>query len=755
MKHKIINILLIVLVAITAFFYITNYINNYFNIQTLLFSVIIVLTLALFSFLLLRLKPKKKSIKFPSFLLLVYLLLIIVGSLNITNYKEVTVFDFLQYEINIIYKVFVLLTFYLLFFLLVHSVGIKILNKLSLKTKINYPEKHFFAFGVGFIPFIFGVFLFLILGVLYNWVMGVFVIFLILWSSPEIKRAVTDLWHLKLEICFKKNIDILKTAVVAFLLLVFSLSFIAITKPVPITTDDLSAYFNGPDIFVNHHSYQILEQHIRANRGQNTEMIYSGIMALFDTSFIIHFQFFSFFLLLAGIYFFTKNFWGRSYALIAVLTVLTIPWNRFYFGTCKTEFFLAFYCLLLLYLTFLYVYKKNLESPSCLYLFGALGGVALGIKYTAVLLILPLIAFIFLMKFKQGLNKNFFKNLFVAGLLGLLFFSPWLIKNEIYFDNPTHPRTTLFGESDYSFYNQLTTKPKWKKARTQEIDKLRHSIDPESKYNPKKMIYTIWNQSVGNKIDVGQWINFGFIPILILPFYLIYRKEKKKFYLVLLGLSQFVLWYIVGGARPWYNFFGIITLYITLAFLVVDYKKFGYFYITIATIIFFCFFVFFAPNINYLTGNLSKEQYKQKSLGYYDLAEYINDHHKNKENKILMAGIYPTAFIENNHKITMVDKYYNRIGSYIHQGDQEFLKSLKKASIAYIVRSKNRPYINWVKKMGFADKQEYLDQYDLQVPSIYEDIDKLDSFLEEHAHLEYKTPNNLFYLYKINYNESG
>jgi len=740
------------LITLTIFAVIP-YLFNYNAEVAFIFAAVGVAALLCFFFYFSRLLFTKKRIGFPSFWLGIYLFLLLVANLYLLLLPNLVLSNILIYELNIFYKVSSIFIFYSLLWLFTYCLGLKILKKLRIEKQIQEPEKHFISLGLGFIPLIFGIFLILALKILYAWVVGGFVFLLALWVFPELKTSLSRLWSLKI----KNNLDRNNKAMILFVLFVLCLAFVYIIKPIPYGTDDLSAYFNGPNIFINQHQYQVLEQHIRANWSQNTEMIYTGIMSLLGSPFAVHFQFFSFILLLVGVYCFMKNFWGRSYALAGLLIVLTIPWNKYYFNKFKVEFFLSFYCLLLVYSAFLYIYKQKPYSHYYLYLFGVFAGLALGIKYNAFFLILPLGLLIIFAKIKNNTPKaQVLKNLVGAGLLGLIFFSPWLIKNQIYFSNPTHPWQTVFGTSDYSSFEVLKTKPKWKKIRGNELNEIRHSINEKSKVSISGMVQTLWSQSVGNKIDTGLWVNFGFIPILILPFYFLYRKQRTRSAFILIGLGQFILWFFLAGARTWYNFFGIITLYMALSFLVVDYRKFGYLYIFTAITIFFCFFHGLDLNLNtkYLIGELDRQEYREKVIPYNGLAKYINNQNWEEDDKILMAGIYPTAFIENNHKITMVDKYYIRIGSHIHQGDQNFLRSLKKASIAYIVRSKNKPYVNWIKKKGFAGKEEYLAQYNRAIPSIYEDIDKLDSFLKKHASLEYKTPNDLFYLYKINYHGS-
>jgi len=657
-----------------------------------------------------------------------------------------SVVDFLFYEANIWLRVSTLFLFYAVFIILFWSLGAKIMALIKIKLKGSL-ESFLLSFGLGLIPLMFGVLLLSFLGLLYAPVVWLFVFLLSALSIKQIIGNVKFLAKRKFKFYIDAPWNTFKTLVLLVLFILLCFSFVINIKPFPITTDDLHTYYNAPALYAAYNEFRPLYQQATANMGQNTEMIYTAIISTLSTKYIIHLQLLFLVLTALGFYAFIKNLFGPRRAFWGTLFIIFIPWNPYYFSTVKVEFILAFYSIITLLL--LYHWHRE-HNNAWLYLFGALAGVAMGIKYSAVLLILPLLLLIlfFLLKSKQP-GKIILKEYIVMLFLIFIFFSPWAIKNQIYFKNIFYPREVPGLLANHNPLG-LDYNMEYKKARNTEINYLRHA-QTGSKYSPKNIVTSLWRQSTGHKIDRGAWINFGFLPFVALALGLIVTRRKKVVLILGLTTAYFFLWYCLEGARPWYAFFGIMAV---TAFVPVVFWKYKKILGIILLLTFFSFLVntfVIVPNIKYLLGAIDDQEYREITIPYSDLADYINyELRPTLSEKILIVKDFRVAFIDNNDQLVLVDQYFDKINYALHQGSDEFKNYLNKHSIAYIVDSRvnEKNFMTWLQKHSIS-KDEYLQNYTSQAPSIYEDFQVMSDFLQNQTELLYNDDD--YSLYKIKY----
>ena len=657
-----------------------------------------------------------------------------------------SIVDCLFYEANIWQNILTLFLFYAIFIIFVWSWGDKIMAFIKIKFRSGL-ESFLLSFGLGLIPLMFGVLLLAFLGWLYVPMVWLLVFLLSTISARQIMDNIRFLAKKK----FKFNIDVpwntFKTLVLLILFVLLCFSFVINIKPFPITTDDLHTYYNAPALYVAYNEFRPLYHHATANMGQNTEMIYAAIISALNTKYIIHLQLLFLVLTAFGFYALIKNLFGPRRAFLGTLFIIFIPWDPYYFSTVKVEFFLAFYSVI----TLLTLYRWHKEGNSIwLYLFGVFSGMAMGIKYSAVLLILPLLFLIlfFSLKSKQP-EKNIFKEYIIMLFLLFLFFSPWAIKNQIYFKNIFYPREVP-GLLESHNPAGLDYNKEFKKAKNQEINYLRHA-QAGSKYLLENIVTSLWRQSTGHKIDRGAWINFGFLPFAALVLGLIITRRKKVFLILGLISSYFCFYYVLEGARPWYAFFGIMSAYAFIPAVFWRYKKMLGFVLLLTIFSFLVNTFVIVPNIKYLLGAIDEQEYRAVTIPYSDLADYINDKLCPATNeKILIVKDFRVAFIDNNDRLVLVDQYFDKINFALHQGSDEFKRYLGKHFIAYIVDSKvnERNFTIWLDKHSIS-KDEYLLNYTGVAPSIYEDFQVMRNFLQNQTELLYNDDG--YSLYKIKY----
>ncbi|MCK5211439.1 glycosyltransferase family 39 protein [Candidatus Parcubacteria bacterium] len=758
-------LIIIVGFFVPAFFYLFNY--GYLPWLGFLFAPILLLILTLFIFIGSRntfsadywqsvFKRLFNNIKFEistaRVILYAFFVSIIIANIFLFDFvfsERISVdsaIDFLFYETNIWLHISSLFVFYSIFIIFLWSWGEKILALIKIRPESRL-ESFLLSLSLGLIPLMFGVLLLAFLGLLYAPAVWLLVLLFGILSTKQIIDNIKFLVKKKFRVYIDAPRNTFKILVLLALFVLLCFSFVINIKPFPITTDDLHTYYNAPALYATYHEFRPLYHHATANMGQNTEMIYAAIISAISTKYIIHLQLLFLVLTALGFYAFIKNLFGPDRAFLGTLFILFIPWNPYYFSTVKVEFFLAFYSII----TLLLLYHWHRERNNVwLYLFGALSGVAMGIKYSAVLLILPQLALIlfFLLKGKQP-KKVVLKEYIIMLFLFFLFFSPWAIKNQIYFKNVFYPREVPGLLANHN-PNGLDYNKEFKKAKNIEINYLRHA-QTGNKYLPRNIVTSLWRQSTGHKIDRGAWINFGFLPFAALALGLMITRRKKVCLILGLLFFYFALWYCLEGARPWYAFFGIMAVTAFVPAVFWKYKKMLGFVLVLT---FFSFLVntfVLTPNIKYLLGAIDEREYREVTIPYSDLADYINyELHPALDEKILIVKDFRVAFINNNDQLVLVDQYFDKINFALHQGSDEFKRYLSKHSIAYIVDSKvnERNFTVWLQKHSIS-QDEYLQNYIGRAPSIYGDFQVMSDFLQNQTELLYNDDG--YSLYKIKY----
>jgi hypothetical protein len=395
------------------------------------------------------------------------------------------------------------------------------------------------------------------------------------------------------------------------------------------------------------------------------------------------------------------------------------------------------------YLTWLYCRTKE---KNYVLLLGVFSGLSLGIKYTAGFLIVPLYLVILLCAAESGCGRQGFrlKHLLVSVLMLIVFFSPWAIKNYVYFNNPLFPYWQYAGQKNL---NSLAVDPYYKKQRAREINIIRHAQAAEHRLFG--FARTLWNQSLGKNTDRGHWINFGFIPLLVIPFYFFFLRTKRAGLVLAVPLLYILLWFGLEGSRPWYGFFGIIMLYALLPILLLRRRIIFYLYFSFALCIVFLNTFILKMNSEYLFGKISGSEYIEKAIPYYRTARFINGLNLNSREKILLAGDLRTAFIDRHDELTYVDPYLAKLSYALNQGDDYFTHNLTSAGFNYIIYSQiiDDFYFTWLTKNNIS-LAEYLENYDGRIPSLYQDIESLKKYLNKNAVLVFT--DGYYHLYKIN-----
>ena len=755
--QKIIEIAMLVWVIVIIFLY-SNYHGNPYLISNaaiiififLLFPLFIygpkkkIKSKKLFQFLLELPFKKQRNIKFKFLFFLFPLLAVIVANIFLFDafFVEPNLKKLLFYEANIFYKIFSIYFFYCFLIFLIYGIGKKMSKLLKLKFN-DKTELFLFSIGLGFIPLMLGVFLIAILGWLYSWAVGIMIFLLALFSCTELKKTYKELKKWEYNLSFLKPSLMLKNIIILFVVLMLAFNFVSIYKPVPTDSDSMHTYFNAPNLYVDSHQFKPLRYYPHSNMGQNNEMIYAAIMSILPTAFIIHLPLLFFILCLIGFYNLSKHFFGEKHAALALATVYFIPFNYFFISTSKTDLCLAFYSVLMLYAAYLW-HKKS--DSKFLYILGVFAGIGIGIKYNAAFLILPLYSLILILlitRYKNDILK-ICKPFLISIFLAIVFFSPWAIKNQYLFNSIIHPYSLPLSMEKTEIKAGIA---EYKKVRDKEIIFLKHDLVKDN-FSITIFLKNIWHQSIGKNTLPAIPQNFGFIPLLIIPFYFLFKPNKKIIYAVSLSMAYFIIWYLTGRGGAWYAYSGFLLLYALLPSLLLRSPKLLCVYIPFAVLLSLPNITYLPNSIEYLKGAKNKQEFINESIPFYETAKYINNLNLDSNSKIAILGDFKAAFIERNDEIIeYIDPYFVTTGYYLNKGEKYFLKYLNDNSIDYIIHSDLCVvYDYWFINKNFS-KKEYLDNYDEQFPNLYQDIDNFHDFLDNNTTIAYE--GNYYTLYKL------
>lgn len=681
------------------------------------------------------------KIKYVFFILPIFAFLVANLSLLIATkyvFLKITPFnDFLWGELNIIQKIFSSYLFYLLMTFLVYALGRKILKIAGLKFDSGL-EKFIFSVGIGFVPFMFTTYFIALAGWLYSWVIWLIVAIFFIFALSEAKKIIAELKKTELEISFNNSWRIYKNLIILILLIIFTLLIVNSFKPIATDGDDLHTYYNAPYLYVSYHQFKPLKHFEGANTGQNTEMVYAGIMSILGSRYIMHFSLYSFLLIALGVYSMLKKIFNDRFAILGLLTVSLIPWNWYLLTTIKTDFFLSFYLILIIYL--FYLWQKNNFQSKYLYLIGVLAGISIGIKYNAFLIIIPLYFAIVITIYlnKKQLSK-YLKPMLISVVLVIIFFSPWGIKNQIYFNNVLYPFE--FIQKNTSKLNGFYSDPLSSSARDREILYWRFYYDRLSITNFFKIIFYKSTRPIENP----SFNNFGFIPLLMAPFYFLLLKDKKILYFIFILIFSIALWYLTAGGRTWYMYSTIILLSAALPYLFLQSKELILFFLIFTFLSFSTVININKHNSKYLIGDYDDNAYKSVS-SYYNLINYINDLKLKSDEKILT---FSSLFIEKNDQSTIKDDILIKSGYSLKKGDTFYKEVLKNASIKYIYLPKyqNPCYIarSMISNIKEISSEEYQQKFQETPPLICKDIANLIKFLDNNAKLIYDNGDHAFY----------
>jgi len=336
------------------------------------------------------------------------------------------------------------------------------------------------------------------------------------------------------------------------------------------------------------------------------------------------------------IYAFSKRFLTEIPAWLPVLFCIAVPSFMQAAILTKNDLHLALYILLAVYCFFEW---DETEKSTWLILAGCCLGVSASIKYTALLLVpIPVLAGLFYSSRKKGLGLSQLPGILIkVALPALCVFSPWIIRNYLWSDNPFYPALyNIFGGNDMST------------AMASSINSL--SKPPGDLW---AIIQGLWDHpltlSMGRPETFDkhtlQW-NMGPLLLLFIPMLAVIKNISpviKK--LLFLSLAFFLIWnatFIIPRFLYPAVLFGIIAAAyaaaLTIKHCAAPIKIF------IAGIC--CLYLFIMFNISFYTTSMHTRQYGKDGVSLSD-ETYLGKHYIDNPHA-LFDGLPATQYINSS-----------------------------------------------------------------------------------------------------------
>jgi len=530
--------------------------------------------------------------------------------------------------------------------------------------------------GLGWLKLYFPIYIWLILALF--WIIG----------FSSIKKLICD--------CTKKAIIInwskpamLKNILWLAIMLVLAIYFINTFKSIyHAEWDTLHTYLLFPKIYVIDHGITDFPFWPHWGFPQNAEMLFVFSWLILNPTLVYIANFFLAILcLLCLIVILRKlNVAGLLYG-VALLLLLPI-FISLMSGFLKVEILLCFYCLILFNL--LRDLFDHPQSNKIYILLAVFSGILLGIKYTNALII-ALICLLFIFIYRRPFI--IFKKICLYLAIVFVIFSPYLLKNYIYYHQPLYP---LFPGKD-QIYQQLSVQCQQFFSGHCNDDGRLMMLNAVQKQNGIGDYWPNYFNVVYMKLsDPGPWL-LMLLPLLILLLY-------KKSFLRLLFIFTFVyifFWLFLFKGQVWYLLPAILSLLIIYSDLLgrKEYKFIDFLLIICLAINIFVGLSSFAflDSLRYLKGEISGLTVMdlEKHDGVYDwyiMSDYINKLLRDQPDKKVWGAFEPRGYWLEKGRTNFIPDIFGYLSDCLYQ-QGKLKEAFKKFNVKYLLVFNNPSYV--------------------------------------------------------------
>jgi len=618
----------------------------------------------------------------------------------------------------------------------------------------SFVEEFCFSFGAGS-----GTFILLIIALAYMEllfeiiIISLFLILFILIYKEAKYLVIKGYNEFSKFLPSKKTFD--ERVFISFTFIATTLTLLAALTP-PFFYDALSYHLAVPQKYLANHGFCSLPLNYFSNFPANLGMLFALGMSLSGGLLAKLLSWIYAPLTALAVYSFSKSFWGKHVGILSAAILISIPGVMILSTLTSIDLAVTFYSFMSLY-SMLYWFKF---SQKRWFIFsGIFCGIAIGTKYTAILvsfLTLEMILFIHLYFIKKKSFLNGLKHCFYFGSIVLICFSPWLIKNIIYTNNPLYPfpysifKTSSTEINDYSQVMRRIGNPihQWFYSFKNNETSLLEGI--------KLVLSSPWKITMTMNGAAGKT---GIIFLLGLPFLFLLRKVPLLIrYLLFFSASVFIGWvlllpWMLRFAFPMFPALSIILAY-TFVELLESYSFKKWITTGISIALTYNLFLFFSEMVSvlrpfpYLFANQSKEEFLvSHGVNYFPVIEWVNNTIP-ENSKILFIGELRGYYCKRDYILHVgidgIDEEKLILRNFIKESNStnEILQRLKNSDITHIL-------INFSEMSRLAKKSLSLKSYfDF---SEKEKNELAQKFFSDHLH-PLASKHNVI-LYEVNYPE--
>lgn len=395
----------------------------------------------------------------------------------------------------------------------------------------NRIEKAIFSISLGFGAISFAIFLLGIIGLFYFNIVLVFFILLVTISIGILIKKWRQWDKKEAHRFFITELSLLEKIAISLLSISAAIVFLASLVP-PTAVDAMRYHLAIPKDYIQNHRIIILPQNTYSGFPQTVEMIYTLCLFLKDGILAQANHFIMCVILTIAIFCFCKRFLNEKVGIWSALIFFTIPIVMKVSTWAYVDLALSLFVFLSIYS--LVSWWEERKSFSWLFISGIFAGLSMSTKYTGIyyFLILSLGLIVILRFFSKEDTKRIFASLGIFMGIGILVFSPWLLKNLFFFGNPVYPFAyRLLGgkywdlESDIALEEFLNH---WGRG---------HSL--------LSILRLPWDISISGGEGYENFDgDIGFLQLVFLPAFLFLFRRVKSLLLLLglfLGIS-FIIW---------------------------------------------------------------------------------------------------------------------------------------------------------------------------------------------------------------------
>ncbi len=586
------------------------------------------------------------------------------------------------------------------------GMGRKILKLLRIKGE-TILESTIFALGLGFGSLSLIMFALGILQLYYTWIVYSVLGILSIFSFFEVKKVRLQ----------KPQLSSSKPRFTIFAMFFWGILGVAAVinlagALVPeVFYDSLVFHLAVPSLYKINHGIKYIETIFMSHFPQNMHMLYtlSLLLGIDILAKLMHWAMGIFVVLL--VYTFGRKYFNYRVGLLAAAIVYTIPMVAMQSRVTGVELSLTFFELLAVFaLVNWFTINRRDEKPKAVkdgWLIAAaiFSGLAMGVKYTAMysFFLFAICIFLGAVIIHKRKIKMSFKKTFLFCAVATALFSPWLIKNTIYTNNPFNPfLSSIFNTKNLYFgseYIPLDTKfltkaaKKWGRFPTRNI---------------KEWLIFPWTLTKGGN-DSHSFVGPIFLYLLPLLFFL--RKDRLIKFLIFLGSAWFLTWSLIATRNLRFFISGLTLFGIIISYLLLKVEKENrYFTKTVVFLVFLMSINNIGWSLVILTANNdpwgvvlgreSREEYLSRdSIGfnltpyYRPVVNYVNQNLP-MDAKVLFIGEARGYYCEREFVTTQAEDPHSIVIRLVRfcKDTDELLKKLKNLGITHVLYNRREGY---------------------------------------------------------------